>query len=123
MDILQEVGSRLGVLASRGAQELYMVHATRDEYLLIDEAVENALGLESPRFLTRMDHRTQAAVSDFLLVLHAERVNLDALPSMPWDEKVLENQPLKAIRSAASKCLSQIGFDLAQWEREEGYSA
>jgi len=123
MDIVDEIGRRLGVLASRAAQERYMVNATPDEYLLIEEAVEDALGLAEPRLMQHMDEHILASVSRFLLVLRAEMNHFDNLPRMPWDITVLEEHSLKAARSAASSCLSEIGFDLAGWESSEGYAA
>jgi len=123
MDIVDEIGWRLGVLASRAAQERYMVNATRDEYLLVEEAVEDALGLADPRLVQQMDERILASVSRFLLALRAEMDHFDNLPQMPWDKAVLEQHSLKAVRAAAHTCLSEIGFDLASWERSEGYAA
>src|SRR5688572_12457511 len=84
-DIATEIGRRLGVLASRAAQERYMVGATRDAYLLIDEAVEDALGVTDARVVQRMDPRTKAAVGRFLRVLRAEVRHLNALPQLPGD--------------------------------------
>jgi|SRR5690242_1610306 PhoPQ-activated pathogenicity-related protein len=123
MDIVDEIGWRLGVLASRAAQERYMVNATRDEYLLIEEAVNDALAIGEQRLLQAMDHRTRDPVSRFLVVLRAEMNNLDSLPRMPWPETALENRSVAVIRSAARACLAEIGFDLAEWERSEGYAA
>ena len=123
MNIVDEIGWRLGVLASLAAQERYMVNATPDEYLLIDDAVEDALGLAEHRLMQHMDERILASVSRFLLVLRAEMNNFDNLPQMPWDKAVLEQHSLKAVRAAAHTCISDIGFDLASWERSEGYAA
>jgi len=122
MDIVEEIGWRLGVLASRDAQDRYMVNATPDVYLLIEEAVEDALGLAEPRLIQRMNAHTRASVSRFLLVLRAEMDHFDTLPRMPWDPGILEDHSLRAVRLAACSCLAEIGFELSDWERREGYA-
>jgi len=81
MSVVDEIGMQLSVLASRAAQIRYMVNATKDEYLLLAEA---------------LDH------------------------DVPLDELVLQNHAWNTLHVAAERCLSDIGFDLAQWERDEG---
>jgi hypothetical protein len=70
-----------------------------------------------------MDPRTRAAVRRFARVWPAEAQQIDALLELSWDELVLRDQTWKALRAAAQMCLSEIGFDLARWERSEGYAA
>jgi hypothetical protein len=123
MNLVDEIGWRLGVLASRAAQERYMVNATHDEYLLIEEAVNDALAVGEQPLFQVMDPHIRRSVSRFLTVLRTEMDSLDSLPQMPWHETVLEDESLAAIRAAARSCLAEIGFDLADWERDEGYAA
>jgi len=93
-----------------------MVGATRDSYLLIEEAVEDGLCVVD--LLPKMDSRTKALALEFLVVLRAESRTLMAMPQMPWDASVLEHPSLVTTRAAASLCLEKLGFDLAKWERE-----
>jgi hypothetical protein len=130
MDLVQEIGKRLGVLASTSAQDRYMVNATKDEYLLPAEAICDASDVvaslegHSPlSTLSAMDEQTRLAVSQFALVWRAEECNIDSLLDAPWDELILRNNSWSTLRAAAQQCLSDIGFDLVQWERDHGYAA
>jgi hypothetical protein len=128
--IVEEIGWRLGALASYAAQERYMVNATKDEYLLPVEAlnhardVVDALEDSSPLSALRgMDPRTRAAVRRFARVWPADAQQIDALLELSWDELVLRDQTWNALRAAAQMCLSEIGFDHARWEEAKGYAA
>ncbi len=100
-----------------------MANATLNEYLLIEDAVNDALTVGERQMIEAMDHQTRDSVSKFLTVLKGEMDRLDALPQMPWHETVLDSSSLTMARSAARSCLSEIGFNLAEWERSEGYAA
>ena len=123
MDAVREVGLRLGVLASWAAQERHMVNATADQYLLIEEAIDCALEIGEQKLLLSMDGHTKQSATRFLEVLRREVDMLDSLPRMPWPLAVLHDPALTRVREAAQACLTEIGFDLASWERAEGYSA
>ncbi|QGW63903.1 hypothetical protein GOY17_02610 [Lysobacter soli] len=130
MSIVDEIGRRLGVLASRAAQDRYMVNATSDQYLLPVEAINDAqdviraLSGSGPiSALEGMESKAREAVQKFALAWRSEENQIDAMLELPWDELVLRNQHWHALRGAAQLCLVEIGFDLAQWERDESYVA
>jgi hypothetical protein len=129
-NIVNEIGWRLGVLASLAAQERYMVNATKDNYLLPDEALNHAQDVvdaldnsSSPSTLRGMDPDTAAAVRRFSLVWDTQAQQIDALLEIPWEELVRRNDAWRELRAAAQTCLNDIGFDLTQWERDKGYAA
>ncbi len=130
MSISQEIGERLGVLASRAAQEHYMANASKDEYLLPVEAINdaadvvNALNGVSPlSALRNIDPCTRIAVQEFANVWYTEENQINGLLELPWNELCLRNESWQTLHNAAQHCLSEIGFDLAKWERDEGYVA
>jgi hypothetical protein len=131
MNVINEIGERLGVLASRSAQEMYMAHATLEEYLLpsecIDAAADVAKMLENDGLLARLganaNARTTAAIDRFAIVWRNEFPNADAFLQLPRDKLVREDKSWNNLRCAAQQCLEEIGFDLAAWENENGYAA
>jgi hypothetical protein len=122
MEIIREIGERLGVLASRAAQWRYMVNADADEYLLIEEAIDNALEVDEPRLLLHMDGRVRESVARFVSVLRGAEDALRGLPQLPWNATLLDETPMCAVRASACQCLDEIGFDLGAWEKAEGYA-
>jgi hypothetical protein len=128
MHPVENIGSRLGVLASFAAQERFMVNATSEEYLLPVEAINDAyavvqeFGANGLNGLEAQSHVFEA-VRRFALILEAESEHIDALLELQWSELVHGNASWAALREAAGACLSSIGFDLTQWERSEGYAA
>ncbi len=70
-----------------------------------------------------MEPRTTLAVAKFASVWPTDTQQIDALLIVPWADLVHHNQLWKTLREAAKVCLAEIGFDLAQWEKGEGYAA
>ncbi len=128
MSAVDEVGNRLGVLASYAAQTRYMVNATKEEYLLPVEAINDAgdvvaaLNGSPLAGLRELDATVLAAVGRFAIVWRAQEENIDHLLELPWPDLVLKDRSWQALREAAQLCLAEIGFELASWEREQGYA-
>ena len=107
-------------LASEKMQEKYMVHATKDNYLLPEELLNDAFSavervkIGAEYSLSKPE--LKAAV-EFGKTLERES-NLLA-DDVPWDELVKHNEQWASIRKAAQDCLSKLDFDLEAWEKEE----
>jgi hypothetical protein len=117
------VCDKLVRLASEAAQERWMVKATKDEYLLPDDLLNDAFHVvESIRggvpWVTDLDERDRDAILRFGLVLESEAAEMDEM-HMEWVRLVRDCAPWAAIRTAARQCLSDLGFDLSSWEQRE----
>ena len=119
------VSKRLAPLASLAAQRRYIVHATRDEYLVPEELLHDADDVIR-------QVRTMPAVRDALPVSAVQAfLDLDGLldaadgaaQSAQSSEQLVEHDAAwRAVREHVARCLDMVGFDLAEWEKTEGLS-
>ena len=100
-----------------------MVNATKDEYRLPYEVLEDAFGVveavqENRVGTQRLSTSEREANLQFGVVLESASREID-VDEIPWPELVHDCVPWARIRVAARECLVALGFDLAQWEKEE----
>jgi len=113
----------LPYLASVEMQNKYMIHATKDNYLLPEDLLEDvssfvvAVEQHLPWTVSLMGPERQAVI-EFGGVLNKESDLLE-LDEIPWDELVSNNEHWANIREAAQECLVALGFDLGAWETEQ----
>ncbi len=111
----------LAYLASLDMQRRYIVHATRDEYLLPEELLSDACAVVR-QVRTRPQDRAvvsaRAAKAIFALEPLVDAVVLP--PDRDGLQHLVERDPAwRALREQAARCLDILGFDLAEWERAE----
>ena len=123
INYVEYICNKLAHLASMKMQEKYMAHATKDEYLLPSELLEDGFtvveGVEQHwrwRFSLRRFERQ--AVIEFGKVLRKESDLID-LNEVTLEEIVSNNESWANIREAAQKCVAALGFDLDAWEKEQ----
>jgi hypothetical protein len=122
-DPLEEICHKLVYLASIAAQERWMVNATKDEYLLPEELLNEALhAVESIRksypWAADVIPQHRDVILRFGVILDAEAQKVDEV-NTEWKTLVRESRPWAAIRIAARACLDELGFDFATWERRK----
>lgn len=116
---------RLAPLASLAAQRRYLVHGTRDEYLVPEELLNDAYDVVR-------QVRTMPAVRDALPASAVQAIlDLDSLldavdgaeQRTQSNEQLVEHDAAwRAAREHVARCLDMVGFDLAGWEKTEGFS-
>ena len=112
----------LADLASISSQRRYISHATKDEYLLPEELLDNAHDC-----IRRMRTLPSAhgALSDAAVqaILDLEPLLLSVTNEVMKSERLVDGEPTwRALREHAARCLEAMGFDLAEWEKKEGLS-
>ena len=117
------ISKRLAPLASLAAQRRYIVQATRDEYLVPEELLNDADDVVK-------QVRTMPAVRDALPTSAVQAfLDLDGLldaadsaaQSAQSSEQLVERDAAwRAVREHVARCLDMVGFDLAEWEKTEG---
>jgi hypothetical protein len=119
------ISKRLAPLASLAAQRRYIVQATRDEYLVPEELLNDADDVIR-------QVRTMPAVRDALPASAVQAIlELDdlldaadgAARHTQSNEQLVEHDAAwRAVREHVARCLDLVGFDLAEWETTEGLS-
>jgi hypothetical protein len=115
---------RLGRLASLNLQRRYVVHATKDTYMLPEELLEDASDLAEALLadlerdsVVSGEQRTALEALARILRVEAPMVPLDGSIS---NEELIERHPSwSAIRDAAVRCLDVFRIDLPAWERQQ----
>jgi hypothetical protein len=115
-----KICGRLAPLASLAVQLRYIKHASKQEYLLPEELLENAHDC-----IRRM--RTIPAARNALSRVAVQAI-LDLEPFLvAITDESLASQSLvdndiawSAVRDQADRCLSAMQFDLEEWERKQG---
>lgn len=113
----------LAHLASMKMQDRYMIHATKDEYLLPSELFEDGFSVVEAvekrwGWSVSLRRSERQSVIEFGKVLKKERDLID-LNELTLEELVSNNKSWANIREAAQKCLAALGFDLEAWEKEQ----
>jgi hypothetical protein len=112
--------SRLANLASVSSQRHYITHATKDEYLLPEELLENAHDcIRRTRTISAAcGALPEAAVQEILAL---EPLLLAITDEVLGSEHLVDGEPAWiCVRHQAARCLQLMGFDLAAWEKGEG---
>lgn len=111
----------LASLASLRVQEQYIVHGTKDEYLLPEELLDHALDIT--RLIEMFPHETssaeRAALAQFSNALEAELKAIALGPGITAETLVYRDPAWAKVREAARKCLEAVGFDLWRWEQKQ----
>jgi hypothetical protein len=120
---VEYISKSLAHLASYKMQDRYMVGATKDEYLLPSELLEDAFSIveaieEKSGWAVMLSRSEREAVIEFGEVLKREYEFID-LNKVTLEELVNDNEPWAKIRKAVQKCLEKLGFDLEAWEKKE----
>ena len=121
----QTISKRLAPLASLAAQRRYIVHATRDEYLVPEQLLNDADDVirQVRTMAAARDSLPPAAVQSVLglegLIDAADR----AVQSTSSSEELVERDGAwRAVREHVARCLDAMGFDLREWEKTQGLS-
>lgn len=108
----------LGALASETVQRRYIVHGTKDAYLLPQEIVND--GAYFLRYPGLGETQLLPSVQEFA------RVFKECAPKVPLNDATVSNEMLveldpywARIRSSAKTVLQEMGADLESWERGE----
>ncbi|MCP4609973.1 MAG: hypothetical protein GY845_14790 [Planctomycetes bacterium] len=123
INFVEYICNKLAHLASMKMQKRYMANATKDEYLLPSELLEDGFSVveavEKHWGRSVSLHRSdRQAVIEFGKVLKKEYELID-LNEVALEEIVSNNEPWANIREAAQKCIGALGFDLEAWEKEQ----
>jgi hypothetical protein len=109
---------RVAMLASRKLHDRYIAGATAGEYVIPEELLDDAYGIERLLRLhtaefSAADHH---ALAKFLAVLNewAPRVPESVSPG-----EILDDPAWIMIFNAANQCLRDLSFDLSSWEERE----
>jgi hypothetical protein len=109
------ITERLAHLASLDIQRRYILHATRDEYLLPEELLDDAHAV-----VRQIRTQPLAISAPAVTAILALQPLLDAvvLPSGRdgLQHLVEDDTAWRAAREQAVRCLDILGFDLVAWE-------
>lgn len=109
-------------LASLKYQRRYIVHGDRDEYVLIEELIDSAIGtittvLKNTRFSQSL---SQEQLESIKLLFEKLEENSEQIPindtSVSTEEVVERSVGLSVIRDQAVQCLRVFDYDLSSWE-------
>lgn len=100
--------AKLGYLASRKLQDRFALNGTRNNYIVLDQVVEDAYSF------VRMP-RSGVDVTGLRSALES----LDIDEAMSNDEIVNANESWARLRMEALRILDQAGVDLDAFEKEE----
>ena len=115
----------LSPLASVVYQRRYIIGSTKDNYIIPSEVLESIYSVlnkfeNRPEFTTDMSEAEKRSVNEF------RRFFKNMAPRAPSDDVAVTNEELVehnptwvGLRDAAKKCLDEMGFDLAAWEKKE----
>jgi hypothetical protein len=117
------ISRRLAPLASLAAQRRYIVHGTRDEYLvpsqLLDDADDVIRQIRTmPAVHDALSSAAVQAVLDLDDLLDAADRAAEVVSS--GEELVERDVAWRAVREHVARCLDIMGFDLREWEQAEG---
>jgi hypothetical protein len=116
------IGIRLAPLASLEAQQRWIVHGTRQNYLLPEDLLEDASDvIRMVRSLPRVRDSLPEAAVKAILELDSYLDAASAACAEPMSNiALIEVEPRwQAIRLQAGRCLDALGFSLAAWEQGE----
>jgi hypothetical protein len=112
---------RLAPLASLEVQRRFIVHATKDEYLLIEELLEDALDIE--RLIKSESDLSVSQLECLKGFIHELKDRVDPImeaAAHETAENLIElSEDWNVIRLLANDCLRTLMFDLKSWERGE----
>lgn len=113
----------LAPLASKEAQGKYIVHGTKDEYLLPSELLDRAASvvaqaLSAPTARSGLSPNDIEVIRQFDVVLKWEAKDLD-VTAYSNQALIHSCREWAEIRGAAGTCLSALGFDRSAWERSD----
>jgi hypothetical protein len=113
---------RLAYLASLTLQQRYINHATKDEYLLPEELLEDAHNCVR-RMRTIPEARSALPGAAVQAILDLEPLLVAVTDDVICSERLVDGEPTwSAIRRHAARCLEVMDFDLEKWEKMEGLS-
>ena len=105
--MLNLICRKLADLASERIQHRFIRDATKDAYLLPEEAVENAdQAIRIARRSTTLSEEQRQAVEEFAAVFEASEPDFSPMEFYDTDPEWIK------IRTAAVECLAKLGFDL-----------
>jgi hypothetical protein len=116
----------VSMLASRRFQERYVVNGTKEQYAIPEEILEaalssarTALGQKSPN--SALSATEANAAIEFIADTSDAVSNLDLHDFVVTNNQLIEqDERWAAARTAAGRLLAAFGYDLAEWERQEG---
>jgi hypothetical protein len=119
------ISKRLAPLASLAVQRRYIVHGTRDEYLVPSQLLNDAEDVirqvrTMPAARDSLSADAVQVVLDLDGLLHAAEHSVET--ARTGEELVERDVAWIAVREHVARCLDVLGFDLRQWERTEGLS-
>jgi len=113
----------VAVLASERYQERYIVHGTKEQYVLPEEVLEAALGsaqnaTQKPSTASLSASEVDA-VREFTQAVEACSIDFQDLTSSN-QQLIREDERWAAARTSARRLLTALNFDLEEWEQQEG---
>jgi len=116
----RSIAKRLAPLASLAAQRRWIIHGTADEYIVVDQLLEDAHDVvrqvrEIPEVAKSLTPEAVAFITGLepmLKSLDTFRVGAETL--------IEDNASWSTLRSQAGRCLEALAFSLRDWEKEEG---
>jgi hypothetical protein len=122
----ESVAQSLAALASLELQRRYIVHATRDEYYVPEELLEEAYDVvrrireqSSIRESISDQAATEILALEPLLDSAVEELEAMTLENYNPEQLVERAASWRFAREQARRCLELLGFDLAQFELTE----
>jgi hypothetical protein len=111
-DSMDLICTILAPLASVKEQEKYIVHGTKDAYLLPEELLERAWNLLAER-------KDIALPASKHLAPLRDAVDACDVPEEVSNEQLVRSyEPWLKVRALAQACLKEMGFDLEAYERD-----
>lgn len=103
----------LAPLASLRVQDRYIVHGTKDEYLLPEELLNSAINVLFEQKGVKLEQNEK--LEELKQAIRA----CDIQEGMPNSELILNYDPWKSVQERSKDYLTEIGFDLETWEKNE----
>lgn len=112
----------LAQLASVAVQDKYIVHGTKDKYLVPEDLLESAFDFERliRIFGSELSQAEGEALARFPQVVRERALAVQLDGAVDNAALVYADPAWLEIPSAAATCLATVGFDLREWERAEG---
>lgn len=116
------IGKRLARAASLVAQRRYISNATREEYLLPEELLEDVSQVirqirEQPHVRSALSDRTAQLIIKLEPLLDSAERELNQGKA---NSEIIESEAWKILRLQVGRCLDELGFDLDAWEQSNG---
>jgi hypothetical protein len=120
---MEFVTERLANLASQLMQERYIANATKDEYLLPEEVLEDACWVlrlveSGSPIVASLSAEAKAEILALAPLLEQEAAQ-GVVESCTSPQALLENPVWCSLRRQAAACLEALQFDLPAWERRQ----